>query len=130
MLKRELYLGKIRDFYNSNLIKILVGIRRCGKSVILNQIADELLESGVKQDHILIINFEYVEFESLTDYKELNKYVKERIKDDKMYYLFFDEIQNVDNFEKVINSLRASKNVSIFITGSNSRLLADELSRL
>ena len=128
MLKRELYLKKIRDFYDSNLIKILVGIRRCGKSVILDQIVDELSQKGVDKEHIIVINFEYVEFENLTDYKELNKYVKDRIKDDNMYYLFFDEIQNVDNFEKVINSLRASKNVSIFITGSNSRLLAEELS--
>lgn len=128
MLKREIYLKKIRDFYNSDLIKILVGIRRCGKSIILEQIMEELKEKGVEEDHIIYINFEFIEFENLTDYKELNKYVKERIKDDKLYYLFFDEIQNVDKFEKVVNSLRASKKVSIFITGSNSRLLSEELS--
>ncbi len=128
MLKREIYLSKIRDFYDSDLIKILVGIRRCGKSVILKQIMDELKERNVDQEHIIYINFEFIEFEKLTDYKELNKYVKEKIKDQKMYYLFFDEIQNVNNFEKVINSLRASQKVSIFITGSNSRLLSDELS--
>ena len=128
MLKREIYLKEIRDFYNSNLIKILVGIRRCGKSIILEQIIQELKEQGIDNEHIIYINFEFIEFESLTDYKELNKYVKDRIKDDELYYLFFDEIQNVDNFEKVINSLRASQNVSIFITGSNSRLLSEELS--
>ncbi len=128
MLKREMYLEKIRDFYDSDLIKILVGIRRSGKSVILEQIMDELKSNGVDDEHIIYINFEFIEFEDLTDYKRLNAYVKEKIKDDLKYYLFFDEIQNVDNFEKVINSLRASKKVSIFITGSNSRLLSEELS--
>ena len=128
MLKRELYLNKIRDFYHSNLIKILVGIRRSGKSVILQQIMEELCNSGIKSDHIIYINFEFIEFEELTDYKKLNTYIKNKIQDKSMYYLFFDEIQNVNNFEKVINSLRASQNVSIFITGSNSRLLSEELS--
>ena len=128
MLKRRIYLEKIREFYDSNLIKILVGIRRCGKSIILEQIAQELRERGIEEDHIIYVNFEFIEFENLIDYKELNKYIKEKIKDDKLYYLFFDETQNENNFEKVINSLRASQNVSIFITGSNSRLLSEELS--
>lgn len=128
MLKREIYLEKIRDFYNSDLVKILVGIRRCGKSVILEQIKTELKESGIEESHIIYVNFEFIEFEELTDYKKLNQYIKDKIEDDKLYYLFFDEIQNVDKFEKVINSLRASKKVSIFITGSNSRLLSEELS--
>ena len=78
---------------------------------------------------ILYIFFEFIEFDDLTDYKKLNKYIKDRIQDDKKYYLFLDEIQNVDNFEKVVNSLRASiKNLSIFLTGSNSKMLSDELS--
>ena len=95
MLKREIYLEKIRNFYNSDLIKILVGIRRSGKSVILSQIIQELKDKGIDSEHIIYINFEFIEFEDLTDYKELNKYIKERIRDDKIYYLFFDEIQNV-----------------------------------
>ncbi len=128
MLKREIYLERIRDFYDSDLIKILVGIRRCGKSVILEQIIQELREKNIDDEHIIYVNFEFIEFEELSDYKKLNQYVKDKIKDDKLYYLFFDEIQNVENFEKVINSLRASKKVSIFITGSNSRLLSEELS--
>ncbi len=130
MLIREDYLSKIRGFYDSNLIKILVGIRRCGKSIILNQIIDELTtKKKIRNDHIININFEFIEYEELTDYKKLNKYIKEQIKDDKIYYVFLDEIQNVDNFEKVINSLRASvKNISIFLTGSNSKLLSEELS--
>lgn len=128
MLKRELYLKKIRDFYDSDLIKILVGIRRSGKTVILNQIIEELKNRGINENHVIYINFEFIEFEELTDYKKLNKYVKDKIIDNSLYYLFFDEIQNVEKFEKVINSLRASQKVSIFITGSNSRLLSEELS--
>ena len=130
MLLREDYLSKIRGFYDSDLIKILVGIRRCGKSVILNQIIEELKEKKkIDDEHVIFINFEFIEFEELLDYRKLNKYVKDKIKDEKMYYLFLDEIQNVDNFEKVVNSLRASiKNISIFLTGSNSKMLSDELS--
>ncbi len=130
ILIRKNYLDEIRGFYDSNLIKILVGIRRCGKSVILEQIKEELIkERKVKEDHIIFINFEFIEYEELLDYKKLNKYIKDRIKDEKIYYIFLDEIQNVDNFEKVVNSLRASiKNISIFLTGSNSKLLSDELS--
>lgn len=129
MLKREIYLSRIRGFYDSDLVKILVGIRRCGKSVILKQIMNELKEKGVDQEHIIYINFEFIEYEDLQDYKELNKYIKEKIIDDKKYYVFLDEIQKVDKFEDVVNSLRASiENISIFITGSNSKLLSNELS--
>lgn len=129
MLKREIYLERIRGFYDSDLVKILVGIRRCGKSVILNQIINEIKEKNVNDSHIIYINFEYIEYEELRDYKALNKYIKEKIIDSKKYYIFLDEIQKVDKFEEVVNSLRASlKNISIFITGSNSKLLANELS--
>lgn len=129
MLIRENYLSKIRGFYDSDLVKILVGIRRCGKSVILEQIIDEIKEKKVKEDHIIYINFEFIEFEDLKDYKKLNSYIKEKIIDKKIYYIFLDEVQNVDRFEDVVNSLRASvKNISIFITGSNSKMLSDELS--
>ena len=129
MIKRELYLSRIRGFYDSDLVKILVGIRRCGKSVILNQIIDEIKEKNCDAGHIIYINFEYIEYEELKDYKKLNKYIKDKIKDAKKYYIFLDEIQKVDKFEEVVNSLRAStSNTSIFITGSNSKLLSQELS--
>lgn len=129
MLKRENYLSRIRGFYDSDLVKILVGIRRCGKSVILKQIINEIKEKGIEESHIIYINFELVEYEELQDYKKLNQYIKENIKDDKMYYVFLDEIQRVNSFETVVNSLRASlNNISIFITGSNSKLLSNELS--
>ena len=129
MLRREMYLSRIRGFYDSDLVKILVGIRRCGKSVILNQIMSELKEKGVDNEHIIYVNFEFIEYEDLQDYKELNKYIKEKIVDKKIYYVFLDEIQKVSKFEDVVNSLRASiENISIFITGSNSKLLSNELS--
>ena len=129
MFKREIYLSRIRGFYNSDLVKILVGIRRCGKSVILNQIMEEIRQGGVDNEHIIYINFELIEYEDLLDYKALNNYIKQNIKDNNKYYIFLDEIQKVDKFEVVVNSLRASlNNISIFITGSNSKMLSDELS--
>ena len=128
MIKREMYLKKIRDSYDSELIKIIVGVRRSGKSVLMMQIIDELKEKGIKDDHIIYINFEDYDYIDYTEPKEFNKYVKNKIKDNEKYYLFFDEIQNVKDFEKVINSFRATLNVSIFITGSNSKVLSGDLS--
>lgn len=127
MIKRELYLKKLREFYDSELIKVIMGIRRCGKSVLLKQIIDEIKEKGIKEDHIIYINFEDYDFIDYTEPKKFNEYVKNMIKDKEKYYLFFDEIQNVQDFERVINSFRATMNVSIFITGSNSKLLSGEL---
>lgn len=129
MLKREIYLKQIRGFYDSDLVKILVGMRRCGKSVVLKQIIEELKSKGVEEDRIIDINFEFVEFNELKDINKLNSYIKNKITSKKMYYIFFDEIGYVNDFEVVVNSLRASlDNVSIFITGSNSKLLSNELS--
>ena len=85
MLTRESYLSKIRGFYNSDLVKILVGIRRCGKSVILQQIIKELKDDGVEEDHIIDVNFEFIEYEELKDYKKLNTYIKDKIKDLEQY---------------------------------------------
>lgn len=130
MVKRELWLKKIRPFYENELIKVLVGIRRSGKSIILKQIQDELLANGINPDHIIFINFEGLAFSFIKNETDLHNYIKPQIVDDKKYYLFFDEIQNVKNFEKVLNSLRATQNVSIFITGSNANLLSGELATL
>ena len=127
MIKREMYLKKIRDSYDSELIKIIVGVRRSGKSVLMMQIIEELKEKGIDEDHVVYINFEDYDYTEYTDPKKFNKYVKEKIKDKKKYYLFFDEIQNVQDFEKVINSFRATMNASIFITGSNSKVLSGDL---
>ncbi len=128
MIKREMYLDKIRNSYDSELIKIIIGVRRSGKSVLMLQIIDELKQRGIDEEHIIYINFEDYDYTDYTKPKEFNKYVKDKIKDKKKYYLFFDEIQNVQDFEKVINSFRATMNVSIFITGSNSKVLSGDLS--
>lgn len=127
MIKRELYLSKLRDSYDSELIKVIIGVRRSGKSVLMTQIIDELIGKGVQKDHIIYMNFEDYDYIDYTQPKKFNEYVKSKIKDKEKYYLFFDEIQNVNEFEKVINSFRATLNVSIFITGSNSKLLSGEL---
>ena len=130
MIKREIYLNKIREFYSTDLIKVITGIRRCGKSVLLKQIIEEIMEDGIDEDHIIYINFEDVEYDFIKDYLKLNEYVKEKIKDQQKYYLFFDEVQMVDAWEKAINSFKATLNVSIFVTGSNSKLLSGELATL
>lgn len=130
MLKREKYLSKIRKSYDIDLIKVLTGVRRCGKSVLLSQIKDEILNNGVAQDHFIEINFEDLKFDKIKTYKKLDAYVKKQIKDKNKYYVFLDEIQHVSSFEKSLASLKASTNTSIFVTGSNSKLLSGRLASL
>lgn len=129
MLIREKYLSKIRGFYHTeSLIKIIYGMRRSGKSVILNQIMDEIVASGINKSNIIYINFESLKYDFIKNAKDLYNYIESlKINDDK-YYVFLDEVQKVDEFEKGINSLRITNNYSIFITGSNSRMTLLELS--
>ena len=127
MIIREIYLSKIRPFYDQDLIKVIMGIRRCGKSVLLLQIIDEIKEKGIEEKQIIYINFENEDYSFIKNDIDLHNYIKEKITNKEKYYLFFDEIQNVKDWEKAINSFKASKNVSIFITGSNSDLLSGEL---
>ena len=107
-----------------------MGIRYSGKSVLLRQIIDEVKETGIKDDHIIYINFEDIKNNMIDDYLKLNDFITSKIVDNDKYYLFFDEIQLIEKWEKVINSFRATLNVSIFITGSNSKLLSGELATL
>lgn len=128
MIKRNMYLDKIRDFYNeTSLIKIIYGLRRSGKSIILTQIIDELQKNGIDEEHIIYINFESLDYSDIKDAKDLDKYIKSFVKDKKTYYIFLDEIQKVNDFEKGINSLRITNHFSIFITGSNSKMTFMEL---
>ncbi len=129
MLIREKYLNKIRDFYNeTSLIKIIYGLRRSGKSVILTQIMDEIKQQGIDEQQIIYINFESLDYSFIKNAKDLNDYIKSLAKGKSKYYVFLDEIQKVEEFEKGINSLRITNQFSIFITGSNSKMTFLELS--
>jgi len=129
MLIREKYLSKIRGFYDeASLIKIIYGMRRSGKSVILKQIIDEVKNSGVSEENIIYINFESLKYDFIKDAKDLYNYIESLTTNNNKYYVFLDEIQKVIDFEKGINSLRITNNYSIFITGSNSRMTLLELS--
>lgn len=129
-IKREKYLQKIRPFYDVDLIKVLTGVRRCGKSILLKQIEQEFLEKGIDQEHIIEVNFEDIQYEKVRTCEKLNKYINAKIKDNSKYYIFLDEIQHVRNFEKILASFRATLNCSIFITGSNSKLLSGKMATL
>lgn len=132
MIKRENYLKKIRPFYDQDLIKVITGIRRCGKSVILKQIMEEIKNTGIKEENIIYINFELTDYANIKNYLDLDKFLKDKIKNKDKYYLFLDEIQYIEDWEKTINSYKAKyeDNISIFITGSNSDLLSGELATL
>jgi predicted AAA+ superfamily ATPase len=127
-LKRKLYTEQLKDFINKPVIKVITGIRRSGKSALLELFQNDILES-TDREHIIGMNFEDTKFDFITDYKKLDDYILSRIKDDKTYYIFLDEIQDVEHWEKCVNSLRL-KNTDIYITGSNSNLLSSELSTL
>ena len=128
-IKRELYLNQIRKYYELDLIKVLTGVRRSGKSIILKQIIEEL-KLKTDAQHIIYINFEDFEFEEIDTAKKLNEFIKSKIIDSNKYYIFFDEIQHVKDFEKVLVSFLATINCSLFVTGSNSKLLSGELATL
>ncbi|WP_255411917.1 MULTISPECIES: ATP-binding protein [Bacillota] len=108
----------------------MIGMRRSGKSYLLMQIKEELLNQGIEEDHIIYLNFEFLDYDEIETYKDLNHFIEDKIKDDQRYYLMFDEIQNIEKFEKTVNSLRAKYDCSIFLTGSNLQLLSKELSTL
>lgn len=128
MIKRTIYLNQIEPFIDKDIIKIITGIRRSGKSVLLQQIQTELVKRGKKQANFIYMNFENLQYEALLDYRELNRELVKRIGQiDGKAYLFLDEIQKVASWEKTINSLRASYDCDIYITGSNSQLLSGEL---
>ena len=131
MTERTLYLDKIRPFIGKPLIKVLTGIRRCGKSTLMLQIIDNLQRDGVKPEHIIYINKELFEFDEIQDYKSLHTFVSSKSSGtDIKYYLFVDEVQEVDGWERAISSLLAVKNYDIYITGSNANLLSSELATL
>lgn len=130
MVERLEYLETLKMWREEKVIKVVTGIRRCGKSTLLTMYRDHLLETGVQQDQIVFINFEDMDFEELQDYKKLYSYLKEKLRKDRYTYIFLDEVQKVEGFEKVVDSLYIKDNVDIYITGSNSNLLSGELATL
>ena len=128
MIKRDYYLNKIIPFIDTDLVKVLTGIRRSGKSVMMLLIKDELIKRGVLTEQIISINFEDFDYIKLRDPFILNEWIKTKAKGIKgKIYLFLDEIQKVSNWEQVINSFRVSLNIDIYITGSNAKLLSGEM---
>ena len=130
VLQRKEYLDKLIAFKDKQLIKVVTGIRRCGKSTLLEIYQNWLLEQGTEEEQIISINFEDIDFEELTDYRKLYAYLKERLVPGKMTYIFLDEIQHVEDFPKVVDSLYIKKNVDIYITGSNAYMLSSEIATL
>lgn len=130
MVQRNEYLEQLKKWKDEQVIKVITGIRRCGKSTLLELYQDYLKSSGVTDDQIISINFEELEYEDLLDYKALYNYVKERLHKSKTTYVFLDEIQQVENFQKAVDSLYIKKNVDVYITGSNAYLLSGELATL
>ena len=130
MVKRDEYLQSLKQWKDEQVIKVVTGIRRCGKSTLLTQYQEWLKTEGITDDQIISVNFEELEYEELLDYKKLYYYLKERLAENKTTYIFLDEIQNVINFEKVVDSLYVKPNIDIYITGSNSYLLSGDLATL
>lgn len=125
--KREEYLKRIRGFYNSDMIKVITGIRRCGKSTFLKSVILELKEKGVPEKDIIYLELDKKEYRNIKKPEQLEKEIEKNTKDTDFKYLLIDEIQNVKNYEPIINAYREEGNFSIFITGSNSYLLSGEL---
>lgn len=130
MVERTEYLEKLKLWKNENIIKVVTGIRRCGKSTLLKQYKNYLLETGTSETQIIFINFEELEYDELLNYKSLYQYIISKLVPNKPTYVFLDEIQKVSDFEKAVDSLYVKDNVDIYITGSNSFLLSGELATL
>lgn len=130
MVIRKNYLDKLILWKDHDIIKVITGIRRCGKSTLLMQFQDYLKDNGVMDEQIISINFEDLKFEALLDYRSLYEYVESKILPGKKMYIFLDEIQKVSGFEKTVDSLYIKENVDVYITGSNAYMLSSDLSTL
>ena len=130
MVERKEYLERLIQWKDEQVIKVVTGIRRCGKSTLLLQYQEWLKASGVSDEQIVTINFEELEYEELQDYKKLYAYLKDRLCKGKMTYIFLDEIQKVSAFEKVVDSLYVKPQVDLYVTGSNAYMLSGDLATL
>ncbi len=130
MIQRKEYLNLLKKWKDEQVIKVITGIRRCGKSTLLALFQDNLRAHGITDDQIISINFEELEYEELLDYRALYAYIKERLHPEKQTYVFLDEIQQVEGFQKAVDSLYVKPGVDLYITGSNAYLLSGELATL
>lgn len=130
MIVRNEYLNVLKRFKDKDLIKVITGIRRCGKSTLLEMFQDYLKENGVEECQIISINLEDLDYNFITDYMTLYKYINDKLKEKKKYYIFIDEVQKINEFQKTVDSLYIKKNVDLYITGSNANLLSSELATL
>lgn len=129
MIERKEYLDELKKWMNKDLIKVVTGIRRCGKSTLFELFISYLKETGISDEQIIQINLESADYD-FKDYKELYQYIVSKLSDDENYYVFLDEVQNVVAFQKAVDSLYIKKNVDVYITGSNAYLLSGELATL
>ena len=127
LIERKTYLDQLCTWQEEEMIKVVTGVRRCGKSTLLDLFIERLKDDGVADEQIVFINLEDEDYSELLDYKKLHEYVKARILKDKWTYVFIDEIQNCKEYEKTVSSLYLRKNVDIYITGSNAYMLSGEL---
>ena len=130
LIQREQYLDFLRRHKDQDVIKVVSGVRRCGKSTLFELFKQELLDSGVKPNQIISINFEDLEYEPLQEYHALHEYIVERLIPDASVYVFLDEVQHVPQFEKVVGSLFIKPNVDIYITGSNAYFMSSDIATL
>ncbi len=130
MIQRPEYIDKLKKFKDKELIKIVTGIRRCGKSTLLELYKNYLKEIGIEQEQIISVNLEDLKYNFIKNYMDLYNYINDKLKSDKKNYVFIDEIQIIPNFQKVADSLYINKNVDLYITGSNANLLSSELATL
>ena len=130
MIERNEYLNVLKRFKDKELIKVITGLRRCGKSTLLDMYKDYLLNNGIEENQIININLEDLKYNFITDYMSLYNYINNSLQSDKKKYVFIDEVQKIDEFQKAVDSLYIKKNVDLYITGSNANLLSSEISTL
>ena len=128
MIVRPYYLDMLKTYRDVPLVKILAGIRRCGKSTILDMLKDDLIDSDIAADHVIQLRYTSEELDDSITAKQMYRDIKEKMTDNERYYLLLDEVQEVDGWEKAVNSLLEDSNTDIYVTGSNSKLMSSEIS--
>lgn len=130
LIERKQYMQQLRNLKDQNIIKVISGVRRCGKSTLLMMFADELINNGVQQEQIQFYNFEDLDTLAIGDIYQIHTHIKERLVEDKPNYIFLDEVQNIKEFQRLVDSLYIKPNVDVYITGSNAYMLSGELATL